>query len=169
MNIGQWINSNLGPISVITGIVAFIPILITAWQVTLGESRRRRKWFKETIKDLGETPAVLIIDLFEKAEIRTNVEQFLGREKIKVDKSRVFEIIRNKWLKPEDMPDIAQEIHDNVANIIRAGTDVVHVFYAGPVMPPMLIGVQLVTCRALLYQWDKNNSTFVCWGPLHYT
>ena len=165
---GQWINDNLGPISVVIGLLTFIPILITAWQVTLGEKRTRLKWFIDVSSDPGKKPTILIIDLFEKSEIKPSVIQYLKRKDIQVEKNRIFEVNRSTWLKPDDMPALAKEIHDAVADIIRSGSDVVHVFYAGPVMPSMFVGLQLATCRAILYQWDKTQSTFENWGPLHY-
>lgn len=165
---GQWINDYLGPLSVVIGILTIIPVLITAWHVTLGEKRKRMKWFTDVSSDPGQKPSILIIDLFEKSEIKPSVMQYTKRKSIQVEQNRIFEVNKGAWLKPEDMPALAKEIHDAVADVIRSGTDVVHVFYAGPVMPSMFVGLQLATCRAILYQWDKTQSTFVNWGPLHY-
>lgn len=150
------------------GILTFLPILITLWTVTVGERRRRQLWRLKIGKDPGEHPAILIVDLHQTADIKLNVEQFLQRQQIQIDASRWFVVNRTIRLTAEHMPDLAKAISDTVADIIRSGADVVHVFYAGPVVPAMFVGVQLRTYRALLYQWNQTISTFEPWGPLHY-
>lgn len=166
----SFINNVLGPIGIVIGIVTFFPVIYLWWDATCGRKRRRDIWFKQAQGCPGKKPAILIVDLHEKYNIRTSVEDYRQRvDGLKaIPGDRLFEISRTKWLTPSDMPALVDEIQDKAAEIVRAGTDTVHLFYAGPVMPPAIIGAIFAnTCSVKLYQ-HTHQGQYVDWGPLRH-
>ncbi len=160
----------LDPIGVVVGLIVTIPIFWTWWEITLGRKRRRKIWFDQVRRSTGSRPAILVIDLLPGKNIRTSVELFRkNHEFLKlVPDDRIFVVSRAKQLAPDDMPGLACDLRDVAANIIEAAVDTVHLFYAGPVVPPAMIGAELAnTCRVMLYQHSQTDG-YVNWGPLRH-
>lgn len=166
----DFINNALGPISIVIGIITIFPVLWTWWEVTFGRKRRHKRWFNEVRLSPGERPAILIVDLLEKGDITTSVESYRqNNERLKtIPTGRIFKVSREKRLTPNDMPELAREIRHVASDIIRAGVDTLHVFYAGPVVPMALIGAEFANgCQLILHQHDKGD--YANWGPLRHS
>jgi len=165
----RFINDVLGPVSIVIGVITVFPILWTWWEVTFGRKRQHRRWFTEVQKTAGTRPSILIVDLLEAKNIVASVEHY--RQEVEALKSipgeRMFILSRDRRLTPKDMPALSDELRSAAANIIRASTDTLHVFYAGPVVPMALIGAEFANlCRVLLYQ--HNPTGYDNWGPLRH-
>lgn len=170
----QWLkdftNEILGPISVVIGIITIFPVLWTWWEVTFGRKRRHKEWFKEARRLPGERPGILIMDLLEKGDIATSVENYRQNDDRlrSIPAGRVFTVSREKHLTPTDVPELARDIRHIASDIIRAGIDTLHVFYAGPVVPMALIGAEFAnSCQLMLYQHNRGN--YENWGPLRHS
>lgn len=164
-----FIHKVLDPIGIVVGLLIAIPVFLTWYEVTLGRKRRRRRWFQEAQEDKGQRPAILIVDLLPGKEIEASVERYRRNDAglAGVPGDRVFRVSRTNAIMPDDMPDLAADIRNRAADILRSGADSVHVFYAGPVVPAMLIGAELAnTRRIILYQ--HSPAGYENWGPLKY-
>jgi SMODS-associated and fused to various effectors sensor domain len=171
----QWltdfINNILGPVSIVVGILTIFPVLWTWWEITFGRQRQHRRWFSEVRSATGERPGILIVDLLEKGKIANDVESFRRDDQIlkAIPSDRVFKLERTKGLYPSDMPGIAQDLRQITEEIIEAGIDTIHFFYAGPVIPATLIGAEFANVRrVLLYQRNRNTGHYENWGPLRH-
>ncbi len=164
------INVYLDPFSVVVGVVTAVPIFWTWWEVIFGRRRRHRKWFMEMRKSTGERPGILTVDLLPGRNIQAAVERHAGNDdslRVIPDERR-WVIQRSANLKETDMPELARELRERANDVLAAGVDTLHVFYAGPVVPPALVGAEFVnTCKVLLYQHDPARG-YLCWGPLRH-
>lgn len=157
----------LDPISIVVGVLIIFPVVATWWEIWVGRRRRHSRWFEEVRQSAGTRPALLIVDLLEGREILTNVIKYKNtNEHIKdIPKDRVFEINHSKRIMLGDMPTLAREIREKAAEIVRAGADTVHLFYAGPLVPLALIGAEFSNItEVMLYQ--HNPAGYENWGPL---
>lgn len=164
-----FIHKVLDPIGIIVGLLIAIPVFWTWYEVTLGRKRRHRIWFRQAAEDKGQRPAILIVDLLPGKEIETSVERYRKDDPAlaSVPADRIFRVSRTNAVGSDDMPDLAADIRNRAADVLRSGADSVHVFYAGPVVPAMLIGAELAnTRRIILYQ--HSPSGYDNWGPLKY-
>lgn len=169
--LGDFINNVLGPVSIVVGIVTIFPVLWTWWEVTFGRRRRHEVWAKEVRGMAGQRPGVLIVDLLEKGNIANDVESYRrdDQQLNSIPSDRIFKIERMKDLGPDDMPSIAEDLRRVTGEIIVAGVDTVHLFYAGPVIPATLIGAEFGNVRrVLLYQRNRNTGRYENWGPLRH-
>ena len=157
----------LEPISVVIGIITFFPVIITLWKVTVGEKRQRNKIFKEICNQSGERPAILVVDLKPDVDIWPQVSKTIQENpQLKsVSESRIYRINRAKWLEPENMPDLVDELREKIGSIMSAGVDNIFLIYAGPVTPMAIIGAELANCcRVILFQ--HHQGVYINWGPL---
>lgn len=167
----DFINNVLGPVSIIIGIITIIPVLLTWWEVTFGRRRRHSLWFREVRNVPGERPGLFIVDLLEKGNIANDVEHYRQQhEQLKgISADRIFKVNRKKELFPNDMPEIARELRQVTENIIEAGVDTLHLFYAGPVTPMALVGAEFANVRRVfLYQRNRETGMYENWGPLRH-
>jgi len=164
----NFINSYLGPISTIIGIVTFIPILYIWWDVYFGRRKRIADWYDRARKSNSQkTPSILIVDLLDKGDIRTQVESFRNNEEplSNIPSDRIFVVTRTKHISPEDIAQLVVDIKSKASEILSAGTDTLHLFYAGPIVPSIIIGgIFSNTFTVILYQHSQG--TYVNWGPL---
>lgn len=164
-----FINQRLTAIGTLVSIVSFIPIAWTCWEVTIGRKQRHRRWLNEIQRSPGERPAILIVDLLEKGDIATSVESYRQHhERLRtIPPGRIFKVRQEKHLTPSDMPALVRDIRRVTSEVIRAGTDTLHLFYAGPVVPMALIGAEFANgCQLILYQHERGD--YLSWGPLRH-
>lgn len=166
----DFINTILGPISIVIGIVTFFPILWTCWEVTFGRQRRHSRWHRQAQQTVGERPGILIVDLLEKGNITNDVERYRqSNEHLKaISKDRLFEVSRKKELSPDDMPQITQDLRHVTGEIIEAGIDTLHLFYAGPVASMALVGAEFANVRRVLLYQRNREGMYENWGPLRH-
>ncbi len=167
MTIYERVFAVLEPISVIIGIVTFFPVILTLWKVTVGEKKQRNKIFKEICNHKGERPAILVVDLKPDADIWLQVSKTIqeNAQLKSVPQDRIFRINRTKWLEPEHMPDLVDELREKIGAIMSAGVDSLFLIYAGPVTPMAIIGAELANCcRVILFQ--HHQGAYMNWGPL---
>lgn len=165
------IDEVLNRIGIVVGLITLFPIFWTWWEVTLGRRRRHRRWFREAQETPGLRPAVLVVDLLEKGDIRTGVENYRRSSHALKDipDDRVFALSRTVHLDSGDMPGLVAEVRRVAADVIRAGTDTLHLFYAGPVVPMAFMGAEFGNiCRVILYHHDKTTGRYENWGPLRH-
>ena len=171
-NVVNFINTTLDPIGIVIGLILAFPVFSTWYHVTIGRRRRERKWLAEVMRPTneGSRPAILIVDLLPgNKDILSGVERFRSTipELRAIPKERVFRIVRQKELGPEDMLDLARKIRDVAAKVYRSGTDVLYYFHGGPFPTAAMVGAEFTNgCRVYLYQW--NRETYINWGPLRH-
>jgi hypothetical protein len=162
--------SYLDPLGVWVSLACAIPIFWIWIDILLGKRRRHKKWLQQIRKNPGNKPAVLIVDFLQGKNISASVEKFIngtaGLDSI--PDNRKFCISRGKSLKPDDIAGIVIELREKSAEILSSGSDVLHLFYAGPVFAAALVGAEFSNsgCRVLLYQNDQGN--YVNFGPLRH-
>lgn len=157
------------PIGTWLGILLAIPILGTWYQVTIGKKRRHRIWVNQIRKATGERPAILIVDLLEGKSLLSSVERFRqGNDQLKmIPNERLFVIERNSRIGADDMAGLSQELRAKAGEILKNGTDVLHVFFGGPCIAAALIGSEFANaCRVILYHQQQGD--YLNWGPLRH-
>ena len=157
----------LDPIGVVIGILIAIPVLLTWYEVTLGQRRQRRRLPRELQGNPGERPGLLILDLLPGKDVCPAVERFRQGDDLlrAIPPERQFSLARARVLTPEDMPDLHQDLRKLAARVVGEGVDVLHYFHAGPAVAAALVGAELANgCRVILYQHDQG--TYLRFGPL---
>jgi hypothetical protein len=157
------------PVGTWLGIFLAIPILATWYQVTLGKKRRHRRWAEQIRKKRGSRPAILIVDLLDGKSLLSTVERFrAGDEGLKAIPSEcIFLISRDRRIGANDMGPLSQEMREKAAEILKNGTDVLHVFFGGPCIAAALIGAEFANaCRVILYHQQQGD--YFNWGPLRH-
>lgn len=163
------INNVLDPIGIVLGILVSIPIVWTWWEVSFGARRRRRIVLEQMKQQPGSRPAILIVDLIPEKDVTSTMERYIQtRPDLRgIPNDRRFVITGAKALTPESMPAFVDDVRTRASEIVTAGVDVVHLFYAGPVIPPAIIGAEFANFgRVLLYQHQQGD--YVNWGPLRH-
>ena len=161
------IHTWLDPVSIVFGIILAVPVFATWYTVTLGEKRRRRRWFREAMRQPGNRPGLLVIDLLPGKDVGVMVEQYRQQhEALKaMPRERMATIQRDTPLEAKDMPELVGDIRAAASRLMRQGVDTVHYFHAGPAVVAALAGAEFANgCRVLLYQYGAGG--YRCFGPL---
>lgn len=157
----------LDPVGIVLGLIALVPIFWTWWDVVFGRRRRERRWFAEIRRQPGERPALLIVDLLPGKEIRASVENYRLVQPALADiaEERIGIVRRDAALRPEDMPGLQEDLRIVAAQLLKAGADCIHCFYAGPAVAAALVGAEFANgARVLLYHHE--GSGYTNFGPL---
>lgn len=163
------ITNVLDPIGIVLGILVSIPIVWTWWEVSFGARRRRRIAIEQMKQRPGARPGILIVDLMPGKDVTSTIERYIQTQPVLqgIPSDRRFSITRAKALTPEKMPAVVDDVRACASEIVAAGVDVIHLFYAGPVIPPAIIGAELANLgRVILYQHQQGD--YVNWGPLRH-
>lgn len=165
MTDGAWLWTDR--IGIVIGLVLAIPVLWTWWQVVFGDHRKRRRWLREVSRRPGKRPGALIVDCLPQRDIATCVQHYLadaGLDSL-IPADRRISIQRNEALTAEDIDPFARDILDGVAKLLRAGVDVIHVFFAGPGVAALVVGAHLRNGpRCTLYHYEQGR--YLPFGPL---
>ncbi|MFN6961653.1 MAG: hypothetical protein ACK4N6_05355 [Rhodocyclaceae bacterium] len=163
----DFIRDVLDPIGIVVGLVIAVPIFWTWWQVVFGSQRRRRRWLAEIGQQPGTRPGILIVDILPGKDIEASVRHHIATDDgLKaVPNDRVVIIRRDDPLKPEDIVGYAEQLRRAGRQLLDAGCDVVHLFYAGPTLGAAIAGAELSNGpRVLLYHHEQGR--YVRFGPL---
>ena len=163
--IGAW----LDPLGIVLGLVAMVPIFWTWWDVVFGRRRRERRWFAEIRRQPGERPAILIVDLLPGKDVHAAVENFRRRDDAlaAIPDARIVSIVREQPLTPADLPNLHRALRAAPAPLLKAGTDCIHYFHAGPAIAAALVGAEFANgARVLLYQHEGGS--YRNFGPLRF-
>lgn len=77
------------------GIFAIVPILATWYEVRIGKKRQHQAWWQEAKQAAGARPAIFIVDLKHKADIRTQVRIAISDSKLNtIPEDRIFHVAR---------------------------------------------------------------------------
>jgi len=166
-SINNFILIFLNPIAIVVGIIAAIPIFWTWYEVIIGKKRREINIRKIIMNSQGDRPSILVVDFKPDADIFNQVLQARQQEELlkNVPVDRIFHFINDTWLKPDDMFPLVDKLREHLGKIAKAGTDVLFLIYAGPVMPAAIIGAELAnSCRVVLFQYQSGK--YVNWGML---
>lgn len=162
-----FITKVLDPLGIVLGLVALVPLFWTWWEVVIGRRRRERRWFAEIRRQPGERPGLLIVDLLPGKEIRASVENYRLAQPALADiaEDRIRVVWRDAALRPEDMSALQEELRIGAAQLLKAGVDCIHCFYAGPAVAAALVGAEFANgARLLLYHHE--GSAYTNFGPL---
>lgn len=157
----------LDPLGIVLGLISLVPIFWTWWDVVFGRRRRERRWFAEITRRPGERPAILIVDLLPGKDVHAAVENFRRRDDAlaAIPEERMVSIVRERSLTPADLPELHRELRAAAAQLLKAGTDCIHYFHAGPAIAAALVGAEFANgARVLLYQHEGGS--YRCFGPL---
>ena len=157
------------------GLLASIPIILTFYEVWFGRTRRHNKWFKQIVRAPGDRPAILIVDILVGKEIKAQVENYRGGIPALKDipADRIFRVdaasigVTSAELSAKDLTAFARKIGDTIADMYRAGPDVVHYFHSGPLPTVALVAASLANSfRVQMYHWRQGH--YECWGPIRH-
>lgn len=165
----QFVTGTLDPIATVVGLVLAIPIVWTWLDLVFGRQRRARRWLRETRRDPGRRPALLLVDLLADKDILAQMERHIATrpELAAIPPDRRHILRRDRRLNPDDLADLAADIRARSADIARAGCDTVHCLYAGPAAAAALIGAEFANgARCLIYQHSQGN--YENWGPVRH-
>jgi len=157
-------------LAILVSIVIAFPVFMTWWDVWIGKRRRQLEWHRRASREAGGQPGLLVLDLKPQHDTSGVVERFCQRntempELAEVPQARQAVITRNEMLRPEDMPALQNEIRDRLADLHRAGADVIHYFHAGPTAAAAMVGAELAnTGRIVVYQYGQDG--YENFGPL---
>ena len=170
----------LSPIASIIHILAVIPIVSTWWVLVVRRRAREKRQLRETMREAGSRPAVLIVSLLT-ADIENSVLHYIHeRPELKkvIEGNRLFKVKRTDWLHSKDMPGLYRDLTDASSRVIGSGADVLHIFYGGPVVPGMLVGSVFGNRGQILMYYqskgtkaegeDEAKQVYECWGPMNY-
>jgi hypothetical protein len=163
----QFAENFLNPVGIVVGLIAAIPVFWTWWEVVFGARWRRREWFRQARRHTGERAAILVVDFLPGKDIAAAVERARNNipELKDIPDSRVFRKSTEQPLTPDNMPEIHGLIRSAARDVLSAGADVVHLFYAGPAIGAAVLGAELANgARVLLYQ--HNQGQYENFGPL---
>lgn len=168
----DFIDQVLDPLGVIIGLVIAIPVIWTWWDLVFGRRMRHRRWQRHAVSTTGRLPAVLVVDLLPGKDVSVAVRHFIAGQPTlqSIADERIVKIVRNCTLLPEHMADLALDIQNAVAQILRQGADELHVFLAGPGCASAMVGAELsnTSCRVFLYQTGQGSGTYTNFGPLRH-
>lgn len=156
-----------GRIAALVGIIIAIPVFWTWWQVVFGERSRHRRWLVQVSREPGARPSALVIDLLPGRDISTCVQAYLAEAGIdlKIPEQRRATVTRERALNPNEMDALARDGLEAHARLLKTGTDVIHVFFAGPAVAAMMLGAHLRNGpRCLIYHYDQGR--YRPYGPL---
>jgi hypothetical protein len=160
----------LDPVGVWIGIATAVPIFWLWIDHLVGRRRQHRKWLAQLRQSVGVQPAVLIVDLLPGKDVTAAVERHLAEHESlrSIDRKRIFKVVREKTLRPEDSAELVRDIQNIAGEILRSGADVLHYFHAGPVFAAALVGAEFANagCKMLLYQNEQGRYTN--FGPLRH-
>ena len=165
---GQWITTYLGPLAIIVGIFASIPIFWTWYDIVFGRKKRQKDIIRQVKEFSGNRPSILIVSI--KHDIEALVMHFIAGDialsALEIPKDRIFKLDR-VYLKTEDMPSLFDELHIISANITRAGTDVLHLFIAAPVFFAAMVGAEFANAgfEVNIYHNEPKGS-YTNFGPI---
>jgi hypothetical protein len=148
-------------------LVLAVPVFWTWWRVVFGESRRRRKWLAEVVRESGTRPGVLVVDILPGRDIMASVTKHLAAEPAlaRLGKERIATVTRASSLAPGEVAELARDIRAAARRLQDAGVDVVHLFHAGPDVSALMLGAELSNGpRVLVYHFDQG--VYRCFGPL---
>jgi hypothetical protein len=157
----------LSVIASVVGIITAIPIFWTWYEVTFGRTRRHKAQLQQIMQAPGSRPAILIVDLLPGKDVKAQVMNYVKSrpELAGIPAERTFHIGTEKPMSPEEVPAFVDRLRTVSADIVRAGTDCVHLFYAGPIVAMAHVGVEFKRgCKVLLYHHEHG--TYVPWSPL---
>ncbi|MEE9356404.1 MAG: SAVED domain-containing protein [Methylococcaceae bacterium] len=162
--------SNIDKASQVLGIIAFFPILYSAY-VLFYIKRKEKVILEEIRKKPGDKPGVLIVDAIrEGGEIRPQVENWLWQQPEFEEKREytMMELVRFQGnLTYEDMAEINRSIRKAVGSLQSSGVTNYHVFIRGPLVLASVVGCILANHRpSILYQQTKNGG-YESWGALN--
>jgi hypothetical protein len=166
-SINNFIIDYLNSTAIVFGIIAAIPIFWTWYEVIFGRKRRERNIRIKIMNSQGDRPSILVVDFKPDADIFNQVLQARQQEDLlkNVPIDRIFHFRNDTWLKPDDMFSLVGKLREHLGNIAKAGTDVLYLIYAGPVMPAAIIGAELAnSCRVVLFQHQQGK--YINWGML---
>lgn len=144
---------------IVIGLVIAVPVFWTWWQVVFGEPRKRRRWLQEVSRRPGKRPGALIVDCLPQRDIATCVRHYLADSQLDalIPEDRRVTIQRNHNLGADDLEPFAHDILDGVATLLRAGVDVIHVFFAGPGVAALIVGAHLRNGpRCNIYHYEQG-------------
>ena len=143
--ISDFVMTWLDPVSVVLGLIVTLPVFWTWHAVVFGERRRRQRWFRQIQKQPGQRP---------------------DKHLRQIPDDRIFTLTRGQILRPEDMPDLHEDIRQLAGKMLASGADRVHYFHAGPSVAAALVGAELAnTFRVILYQHQPGEG-YRNFGPL---
>lgn len=166
-SISNFINSWLGPLDILLGVIITVQTFWT-WRLVLGEKKRRKNYWQEIRTHKGLRPAIMVVDLLEKKDVTHAVEQYrVNDDDLKsIPDNRVFRIIRDQRLTPDQMPALHDEIRQTAARIMESGADKVHYFHAGPAVVAAIVGAEFAnSCTTLIYQFGGSTG-YENFGPI---
>jgi hypothetical protein len=101
-------------------------------------------------------------------EVLAQVKQFTtNTEGLKnIPEDRFFSICETKPITHEDLPNFHLQLVKKSSDISRAGTDVLHLFMAGPVSVAAMVGAEFANagCQVIVYQ--NNHGNYINFGAL---
>ena len=157
----------LDPLSIVVGLVVSVPIFWTWYEVIWGRRRKQSRWFNEVRKSPGRRPGILIVDLLDRRDIKTAIENYRQQQSFMktIPDDRIFCVSRSKRLQPADIPTLIEDINKVSAQVISGGIDTLHYFHAGPAIAAAISGARFAnSCRVILYQYSAGE--YQSFGPL---
>lgn len=163
----DFIRDVLDPIGVVVGLILAIPVFWTWWQVVFGERRWQRRRLTEISSQPGSRPGVLILDLLPGRNIDASVSRHLADDATlaAVPQDRIVKLWRDDPMQPNETIDYARKVRAASRQLLNAGCDVIHLFYAGPYVGALIAGAELSNGpRVILYHYEQGS--YVNFGPL---
>ncbi len=157
----------LDPFGIWIGIILAIPVFWTWYQVVWGAKKQKQDWLKQIRKTPGERPAVLIVNMQPEKDIANFVKRFMQSDSNlkEIPEERIFELVWDKPLMPDNMLDFSEQLRKKIAEIYRCGPDKLHYFHAGPTTAAACVGAELKnSMQVFLYQYTQGQ--YQNFGPL---
>jgi len=162
-------------IEVYVSLVDFLWIVGATIIFYFWQRRKEQRIIKSLRENIGDKPAVFIVDLVEGRDIRHDVVNFMStHNKLKdVDDKRIV-VLSGKDLScgnnitPDNINEFLDAFQKKRKELNDLGYDVIHYFHGGPSMLAAMIGARWGNGgRVNLYQHTPGG-TYQEWGPLRH-
>ncbi len=171
ISFAQFTNDYIGPIESNLSIIEIVFVILIFFKISVGQKRRQRKVTNELRNQQGNRPAILVLDLNPRKNIRNDVERCrqLDPELAKISDNLVKEITWSREITPDDTVEIVKQLRQANSEFALEAVDQINFFFSGPSPVAALVGAEFVnSCPVRLYHYDASRSTYMNWGPIRH-
>lgn len=161
----------LDKVSVWISIVSFVVIVASWFELRFGRGKREKEFRDRARSHKGKISSALIVDALSGSDVTKQVIHFMAEhESLKhIPDERIRTVSRDRHITPEDMPSLAKDIQNAMAELGKLGTDEINVFIAGPGCVAALVGAELANkYKVHLFQRDSASHVYIDFGEVKY-
>jgi len=164
---GEIFNNFITPLSTYLGMGTFLFSTFIFLKLYFGRRWRFEKWRKDVIKNPGNRPAAMVIDLLG-IGASVDAQKKLANLGLDLD-DRIIIQARQGAIKPDEVPKILEEFREKKKEIANMGADKIYLFISAPTPISAIVGAELANFGGIvLMHWNNQDGIYENWGPLRF-